>query len=57
MIEYGTLPKGVSYRRSISVDYMYHNDDGSVQKNIQMLAIEETVLMDKKKKKRKNKAQ
>lgn len=28
----GTLPTGGSYRRSICVDYMYYNEDGSIKK-------------------------
>ncbi|MEP6728490.1 MAG: family 43 glycosylhydrolase, partial [Bacteroidota bacterium] len=31
----GTLPTGGSYRRSICVDYMYYNPDGSIQPIIQ----------------------
>lgn len=31
----GTLPTGGSYRRSICVDYMYYNEDGTIQKIIQ----------------------
>ena len=31
----GSLPAGGSYRRSVCVDYMYYNDDGSIQKIIQ----------------------
>lgn len=31
----GTLPTGGSYRRSICVDYMYYNPDGTIQKIIQ----------------------
>lgn len=31
----GSLPTGGSYRRSICVDYMYYNKDGSIQKIIQ----------------------
>jgi hypothetical protein len=29
------LPTGGSYRRSICVDYMYYNPDGTIQKIIQ----------------------
>jgi beta-xylosidase len=31
----GSLPTGGSYRRSICVDYMYYNPDGTIQKIIQ----------------------
>lgn len=31
----GSLPTGGSYRRSICVDYMYYNEDGTIQKIIQ----------------------
>ena len=31
----GALPTGGSYRRSICVDYMYYNEDGTIQKIIQ----------------------
>jgi beta-xylosidase len=31
----GSLPTGGSYRRSICVDYMYYNPDGTIQKVIQ----------------------
>ncbi len=31
----GTLPTGGSYRRSVCVDYMYYNEDGTIQKIIQ----------------------
>lgn len=31
----GTLPTGGSYRRSICIDYMYYNSDGTIQKIIQ----------------------
>lgn len=31
----GSLPTGGSYRRSICVDYMYYNEDGSIQKVVQ----------------------
>lgn len=31
----GTLPTGGSYRRSVCVDYMYYNPDGTIQKIIQ----------------------
>jgi beta-xylosidase len=31
----GTLPTGGSYRRSICVDYMYYNEDGTIRKIIQ----------------------
>jgi beta-xylosidase len=31
----GTLPTGGSYRRSICVDYMYYNPDGSIKKIVQ----------------------
>lgn len=31
----GVLPTGGSYRRSIAVDYMYYNEDGTIQKVIQ----------------------
>lgn len=33
----GTLPTGGSYRRSVCVDYMYYNEDGSIQKVKQTL--------------------
>lgn len=31
----GALPTGGSYRRSVCIDYMYYNPDGSIQKVIQ----------------------
>lgn len=31
----GVLPTGGSYRRSIAVDYMYYNDDGTIKKVVQ----------------------
>lgn len=31
----GSLPTGSNYRRSICVDYMYYNPDGSIQKVVQ----------------------
>lgn len=31
----GSLPTGGSYRRSVCVDYMYYNEDGTIQKIIQ----------------------
>jgi hypothetical protein len=31
----GSLPTGGSYRRSICVDYMYYNEDGTIQKIVQ----------------------
>ena len=31
----GALPTGGSYRRSVCVDYMYYNEDGTIQKIIQ----------------------
>ncbi|MGV3705599.1 MAG: glycoside hydrolase family 43 protein [Arcticibacter sp.] len=31
----GALPTGGSYRRSICVDYMYYNEDGTIQKIVQ----------------------
>jgi hypothetical protein len=31
----GALPTGGSYRRSICIDYMYYNRDGTIQKIIQ----------------------
>lgn len=31
----GSLPTGGSYRRSICIDYMYYNEDGTIQKIIQ----------------------
>lgn len=31
----GVLPTGGSYRRSICVDYMYYNEDGTIQKIVQ----------------------
>lgn len=31
----GTLPTGGSYRRSVCVDYMYYNEDGTIQKIVQ----------------------
>lgn len=31
----GALPTGGSYRRSICIDYMYYNEDGTIQKVIQ----------------------
>ena len=31
----GLLPTGGSYRRSVCVDYMYYNPDGTIQKVIQ----------------------
>ena len=31
----GSLPKGGSYRRSICVDYMYYNADGTIKKIVQ----------------------
>ena len=31
----GSLPTGGSYRRSVCVDYMYYNEDGTIQKIVQ----------------------
>ncbi|MGY6520084.1 MAG: hypothetical protein ACXIUD_00025 [Mongoliitalea sp.] len=31
----GALPTGGSYRRSICIDYMYYNEDGTIQPIIQ----------------------
>lgn len=31
----GSLPTGGSYRRSICIDYMYYNEDGTIQKIVQ----------------------
>ncbi len=31
----GTLPTGGSYRRSVTVDYLYFNEDGSIKKVVQ----------------------
>lgn len=31
----GVLPTGGSYRRSICIDYMYYNEDGTIQKIVQ----------------------
>jgi beta-xylosidase len=31
----GALPTGSNYRRSVCVDYMYYNEDGTIQKIIQ----------------------
>jgi beta-xylosidase len=31
----GNLPTGGSYRRSVCIDYMYYNSDGSIQKVVQ----------------------
>ena len=33
----GSLPTGGSYRRSVCVDYMYYNEDGTIQKVIPTL--------------------
>ena len=49
----GSLPTGGSYRRSICVDYMYYNPDGTIQKIIQTTTGVEPVAADKKKKKNK----
>ncbi len=35
MYHNGSLPTGGSYRRSICIDYMYYNEDGTIQKIIQ----------------------
>lgn len=35
MYHNGSLPTGGSYRRSICIDYMYYNPDGTIQKIIQ----------------------
>ena len=35
MYHNGALPTGGSYRRSICIDYMYYNEDGSIQKIVQ----------------------
>lgn len=52
----GTLPTGGSYRRSICVDYMYYNDDGTIQKIIQTTKGVDPIVSSKKdKKKSKNK--
>ena len=29
------LPGGDSYRRSVAIDYLYHNDDGTLQRVVQ----------------------
>jgi beta-xylosidase len=50
----GTLPTGGSYRRSVCVDYMYYNPDGTIQKIIQTTAGVAPVV-DKKQKKNKKK--
>ena len=48
----GKLPTGGSYRRSICVDYMYYNPDGTIQKIIQTTTGVEPAAADKKKKKK-----
>ncbi|PTB91875.1 glycoside hydrolase [Marivirga lumbricoides] len=35
MYHNGLLPTGGSYRRSICIDYMYYNEDGTIQKVVQ----------------------
>lgn len=35
MYHNGALPTGGSYRRSICIDYMYYNEDGTIQKIVQ----------------------
>src|SRR6478735_1498881 len=48
----GSLPTGGSYRRSICIDYMYYNPDGTIQKIIQTTTGVEPVATGKKKKKK-----
>lgn len=48
----GTLPTGGMYRRSICVDYMYYNPDGTIQKIVQTTAGVEPVKAEKKAKKK-----